>query len=55
VTLSVADAPVSLTSPAVTVGALVSSVKVIEAVPVPAELVSLATIVWTPSASPVGV
>ena len=45
-----------LASFSVTTGALVSRVKESEAVPVlPAALVSLATMVWAPSARPVGV
>ena len=55
VILSVADAPVSLASFEVTVGATVSSVKLTLAVPVPPALVSLATMVCCPSARPVGV
>src|SRR5436305_1394812 len=55
VILSVADAPVSLASFEVTVGATVSRVKLTLAVPVPPALVSLAMMVCCPSARPVGV
>src|SRR5262249_16004472 len=55
VILSLADAPVSFARVSVTVGAVVSSVKVSEALPVlPAASVSLATMVWAPWARPTG-
>src|SRR5436190_294477 len=55
VILSVADAPVSLASFDVTVGAAVSSVKLTLAEPVPPVFVSLATMLCWPSLRPVGV